>query len=128
MGQSDDDRLCLRRGVAPRATLLTVPMEPQSSYLGRVAVWVDGAKRFEATARLTRYVDASTPSTFGLLDLRHGGLTSWDGFLEYLTDRQLSDLLGQQFELRGFPGGRVGEALLTGTDGRLTGNGEPPFG
>ena len=101
--------------------------ERRQAYNGRVEVWVNTTKRFDALARLIGYVDVSMVPTLGAEDLKPmDGVTSWDGYLDGLDPLDVVGLLPEPVELR-FPDGRVGEAFLRNPDGRLQGSGVTPF-
>ena len=101
--------------------------ERRQAYNGRVEVWVNTIKRFDALARLVGYVDVSMVPTLGPEDLKPmDGVTSWDGYLDGLDPLDVVGLLPEPVELR-FPDGRVGQAFLRNPDGRLQGSGMTPF-
>jgi len=98
-------------------------------YRGTVEVWVDGAKRIEADAHLTKRQVVDQVETLGGTGTVRGG-ASWDGRLHGLAKEDLRPLqvVDGGFELR-LPDGSVGQAVLpNGRDlSYLQGLGDAPF-
>ena len=98
-------------------------------YRGTVEVWVDGAKRIEADAHLTKREVVDEVETLGGTGSVRG-VASWDGRLHGLAKEDLRPLqvVDGGFELR-LPDGSVGQAVLpNGRDlSYLQGLGDAPF-
>ena len=98
-------------------------------YRGTVEVWVDGAKRIEADAHLTkREVVEQVEKLGGIATVGSGA--SWDGRFHGLAKEDLRPLqvVDGGFQLR-LPDGSVGQAVLpNGRDlSYLQGLGDAPF-
>ncbi len=100
--------------------------EPRSQYDGPAEVWFDGAKQFNASVLLTGYVEVTEVTTSGGTE-RLEGVTSWDGRLVGVSQRDRFRLMQKKFELK-LPNGRRGRAVLRPRAHTwLLGMGEPPF-
>ena len=85
-----------------------------------------------ATERTLSGKPATGPRSKSLLDrcnssappspLTTPGKTSWDGYLDGLSERERLELMGLQLELR-LPNGQTGGAVLGGHFRRAAGNG-----
>lgn len=100
--------------------------EVRSRYEGPAEIWVDGVKRFDCAVRLIRYMEVAEIATLGEVDYFEGP-TSWDGYINGLTEEDLRTLQAVgTFELR-LPDGRKAGAVLPNTGACLRGLGEAPF-
>ena len=101
----------------------------EQHYRGTVEVWVDGAKRIDADAHLTKREVVDQVETLGGTGTVRGG-ASWDGRFHGLAKEDLRPLLvvGGGFELR-LPDGSVGQAVLPNDRdlSYLLGLGDAPF-
>ena len=98
--------------------------ERQSSYRGRVEIWIDDEKIMDADVHLAGYVEVHQVQTSGGLR-RFEGRTSWGGYLVGASQHQRNKLIGLQLDLK-FPNGQTGRAVLDGRSA-LHGVRETPF-
>ena len=98
-------------------------------YKGTVEIWVDGAKRTEADAHLTKSEVVDQIETLGGTDAVRS-MASWDGRLHGLAKEELRTLqvVDGGFELR-LPDGSVGQVVLPNSRdlSYLQGVGDAPF-
>jgi hypothetical protein len=73
------------------------PPEPTPHYEGPAEVWVDGTKWFDATVRLTGYIEATGITSFGGKQCLES-VSSWDGRLFGIEQRDRFRLVGKNFE------------------------------
>lgn len=100
--------------------------QARSNYEGAAEIWIDDAKRFDVTVRLTGYVDVSVIETLGGVE-RMDGVHSWDGYVNGLTQNDLLELaVCPRWELR-MPDGQTRQAVLPNGDRYLLGTGMTPF-
>jgi hypothetical protein len=100
--------------------------EVRTEYTGSAELWVDGAKSRDVAVELTGYVEVIEVRTVGAV-IRMDGVTSWDGYLNGLSEHEQRRLVGKRLELR-LDSGEIGRGLLKADrDGYLSGYGVTPF-
>lgn len=101
-----------------------VPKQRRQSYNRPVEIWFGGVKLVDANVRLSGYFDGI--SATDVEDDPVEGLSSWEAMLDIPNSFDLRALVGEELEMR-FRDGRVGQAVLIDTSGRLEGLGDIPF-
>jgi hypothetical protein len=100
--------------------------EVRTAYTGSAELWVDGIKSRNIAVELTGYVEVVEVRTVGAVT-RMDGVTSWDGYINGLSEHEQHRLVGKRLELR-LDSGEIGGGLLkTDGDGYLSGYGITPF-
>src|ERR1022692_739117 len=91
--------------------------EARLRYNGPAEIWVGGVKRFDVVVRLIGWVDVTEITTNGGASLQDG-VTSWDGNIVGLAERDLFGMVGATLEVK-LPEGGSGEAVLLNSDSYL---------